>query len=93
MCAQGSKGSEGGEGFPIGSPMSTALRSAPEGLNLFAVTGAPVGYQPLVKYWRTSNAPPAAMGVAIDVPRMIASWKLAQDEEAGLLCITPGLRL
>ena len=80
-------------GCPFGLPMSTALRSAPEGLNLFAVTGALVGYQPLVKYWRTRRAPPAAMGVAMEVPRMKASWKLEQDDEAGLLCITPALTL
>jgi hypothetical protein len=68
-----------------GSPTSTAFSSAPEGLKPFAGTGALVGYQPSMKYWRTRRALPAAIGVAMEVPLMKASWKLLQEEVAGLL--------
>jgi hypothetical protein len=45
-----------------------ARSSAADGVNAFAATGAPVGYQPSVRYWRTSAMAPATAGVAIDVP-------------------------
>ena len=45
-----------------------ALSSAAEGSKALAATGAPVGYQPSVRYWRTSAIAPATAGVAIEVP-------------------------
>src|SRR5262245_32107079 len=62
-----------------------ALRSAALGVNAFAPTGAPVGYQPSVKYWRMSAVAPAIAGVAMLVPER--DWKpvsLAPDaDESG----------
>ena len=56
--------------------------SAPDGLKPFAGTGDFVGYQPSAKYWRTSKAEAAAIGVAIEVPLMNASWKLLHVADA-----------
>jgi hypothetical protein len=42
--------------------------SAAEGARLLLATGAPVGYQPSVRYWRTNAIAPATAGVDIEVP-------------------------
>ena len=55
------------------APSSTALSSGADGRKADAACGAPEGYQPSVKYCRTSARLPATIGVAIDVPRSIAS--------------------
>ena len=48
--------------------MASALSSAAEGVNLLATTGAPVGYQPSVRYWRARTTAPVPVGLAMDVP-------------------------
>ena len=48
--------------------IAMALSSAADGSNALAATGAPVGYQPSVRYWRASARAPTAAGVAIEVP-------------------------
>ena len=48
--------------------ISIALSSAALGLKPFAETGAPVGYQPSVRYCRISAAAPAAAGDDMLVP-------------------------
>ena len=49
--------------------MSTALMRDADGAKAADAFGWPVGYQPSAKYCRTRVADPAAMGVAMDVPR------------------------
>ena len=43
--------------------IAMALSSAAEGEKALAATGAPVGYQPSVRYWRRSTVAPAIAGV------------------------------
>lgn len=61
-----------GEVLPS-APISTALIRDADGANAAEAFGWPVGYQPSVKYCRTRVADPAAMGVAMDVPRSLES--------------------
>ena len=68
----------------VSAPSSTALSSGADGRYADAACGAPEGYQPSAKYCRTSARLPATMGVAMDVPRSIASAHVCKP--SGLHC-------
>ena len=53
----------------LAAPSRTALTSAALGAQRRSALGCPLGYQPSWKYCCTSAALPAAMGVAMLVPR------------------------
>jgi len=55
----------------------TAFTSGADGLKPCAVTAAPDGYQPCWKYWRTTAAAPATMGVAMEVPMSMPTSQVA----------------
>lgn len=54
------------------------MSAADGSVNWVELPLAPPGYQPSVRNCRSSAAPPAAVGVAIDVPAMLS------NAEAGL---------
>src|SRR5689334_22515614 len=67
-----------------------ALSSAAEGVKPFAGTLAPVGYQPSVRYCRSSAVQPVAAGVAIDVPLSVA---YVESPEVDEVTLAPGAQI